>query len=86
MWAQLIKNTLICLVLRRVGTQLMPCICISGGHFAIYGDLEKGAYRVVLAVTRTWHELCLCHIKFLLHMTYKKDFSVGKKFVLILVW
>lgn len=50
MWAQLIKSSLICL--DPAGTQLMP-YCIPGGHFASYGDLEKGAYRVVLAVTWT---------------------------------
>lgn len=40
MWAQLIKSSLICL--DPAGTQLMP-YCIPGGHFASYGDLEKGA-------------------------------------------
>lgn len=49
----------------------MPCTCIPGGHFACYGDLEKGAYRVVLH----GHG----HVKFLLRVRYKQDFSVGRK-------
>lgn len=53
-WAQLIKVSLICSVDRRVGTQLMPHICIPERHFAFHSDVENDDYEVTPDVMCSW--------------------------------